>query len=421
MPDPETGEPINASHMIPRSREDIARRHGCLQRIAEHTVGLMGRSPDYMNVTFAGFAGREDEWRVHGNERGAANLVAFQKQLRRKDLSLTHTIIHPTVNKALPDVAAGGGDVVLHKVGDTEHGIRVRGARVLATLAPFADELAVYPAHPIPADGARYALSFSIPMATPGLKFLCRDSVSRGTNKFDHPLSSRFDEQDAFVIFDDVEVPRERVFIDGQVDVYNNVMLTGWFPNVMQQTMIRAQTKLEFAYGLGCRMASAVGDKGQPTAELLGELFGYAELARAAIATAEAEALHFGNGVWFPNGAPLHQLKQFMPVWMPRANEILRLIGSHNLLATPTKSQIDDPQLAPLIAKYLQGAEIGAEERIRVFRLAWDFAASALGGRGEQYERFYLASAARNRLHAHLLAPKERALALVERFLKEQP
>ena len=77
----------------------------------------------------------------------------------------------------------------------------------------------------------------------------------------------------------------------------------------MQQTMIRAQTKLEFAYGLGCRMASAIGDKSQTTAELLGELFGYAELARAAIRTAEAEAFEWGNGVWFPNGQPLNQLQ----------------------------------------------------------------------------------------------------------------
>ena len=51
-------------------------------------------------------------------------------------------------------------------------------------------------------------------MATPGLKVLCRDSVSSPGNLFDHPLSCRFDEQDAFVIFDDVEVPRDRVFID---------------------------------------------------------------------------------------------------------------------------------------------------------------------------------------------------------------
>ena len=108
-------------------------------------------------------------------------------------------------------------------------------------------------------------------------------------------------------------------------------------------------------------------------------------------------------------------------LWMPRVNEILRLIGSHNLLATPTESQIRDPELGPLIAKYLQGAAgASAEQRIRVFRLAWDFVGSALGARGEQYERFYLASAARNRLLAHLFAPKDRGRKLVERFLEEK-
>jgi 4-hydroxyphenylacetate 3-monooxygenase oxygenase component len=421
-PDPETGEPINASHLIPRSRADLERRRRCLERIAEHTVGVMGRTPDYMNVTFAGFAGRSDEWGAFGNEAGAENLVRFQKELRRRDLALTHTIIHPTIDKSLPDIAAGGGEVALHKVEATAHGIVVRGARILATLAPFANEIAVYPGHPIPAqDGRRYALAFSIPCATPGLRFLCRDSTTRGSNRFDHPFSSRFDEQDAFVIFDDVEVPRERLFIDGNVEVYNQVLASGWFPNVMQQTMIRAQTKLEFAYGLACRMAELIGDKSPVTLELLGELFGYAELTRAALRTAEAEAFEWGNGVWFPNGNPLAQLRHFMPVWMPRVNEILRLIGSHNLLATPTESQLRDAELGPLLAKYLQGAGgASAETRVRVFRLAWDFAASALGSRGEQYERFYLASAARNRMLAHVVAPKERGRKLVDRFLEEK-
>jgi aromatic ring hydroxylase len=408
--------------MIPRSAQDILRRHNGLARTAEYTVGVMGRTPDYMNVTYAGFAGRSDEWAANGNEVGADNLVRYQKFLRRNDISLTHTIVQPTIDKAQGDVPKPGNDVALHKVGETEHGMIVRGARILATLAPFADELAVYPALPIPADGARYALSFSVPMATPGLKFLCRDSVSRGVNKFDFPLSSRFDEQDAFVIFDDVEIPRERVFLDGQVDVYNRVMLTGWFPNVMQQTMIRAQTKLEFAYGLGLRMAGAIGDKSPATAELLGEMYGYAELARAAIRTAEAESFEWGNGVWFPYGPPLNQLKQFMPVWMPRVNEILRLIGSHNLFATPTAAQMADKDLRPLIDRYLPGAKgMPAEERIRIFRLAWDFAGSALASRNEQYERFYLASGARNRVLSHIFASKERGVRLVERFLQEKP
>ena len=60
----------------------------------------MGRTPDYMNVTFAGFAGRDDEWAVNGNDEGAANLVEYQKFLARNDISLTHTIVHTTVDKA---------------------------------------------------------------------------------------------------------------------------------------------------------------------------------------------------------------------------------------------------------------------------------------------------------------------------------
>lgn len=137
MPDPETGEPINVSHMIPRSKEDLLRRHKALQRHAEYTVGVMGRSPDYMNVTYAGFAGRADEWGANGNEQGAENLVNYQKYLRRNDISLTHTIIHPTIDKAGGDFVGAPNEVPLHKVDETEHGIIVRGARVLATLAPL--------------------------------------------------------------------------------------------------------------------------------------------------------------------------------------------------------------------------------------------------------------------------------------------
>jgi 4-hydroxyphenylacetate 3-monooxygenase len=418
MPDPETGEAINLSHMIPRSREDLVRRHACLQTIAEFTAGLMGRTPDYMNVTFAGFAGRADEWARGNNERGAANLVEYQKLLRRRDLSLTHTIVQPTIDKAQGDAPAAGNDVALHKVAETEHGILVRGARILATLAPFADEIAVYPAVPLPEGADAYALSFAIPMGTPGLKFLCRDSCSTRRSTFDHPLSSRFDEQDAFVIFDNVEVPRDRIFIDANRDAYNTVMTTGWYPNVMQQTMIRAQTKLEFAYGLGLRMAQAINDVSPATSQMLGEIWSYSELVRSAVRAAEADAFEYGNGVWFPNGGPLAALRAILPTWFPRVGEILTLIGSHNLLATPSERHFEDPGMSQLVERYLRGANgVAAKERARVFRLAWDFVGSALAGRNELYERFYLASGARNYQLAHWLAPKDRGVELVNRIL----
>ena len=93
MPDPETGEPINVSHMIPRSKDDLQRRHRGLERTPRLSVGLMGRTPDYMNVTFAGFAGERRAWLGPDgrNEEGVANLAAFQHQLAREDICLTHT------------------------------------------------------------------------------------------------------------------------------------------------------------------------------------------------------------------------------------------------------------------------------------------------------------------------------------------
>jgi len=420
MPDPETGEPIAISHMIPRSKEDILRRHTALRRVAEFSVGLMGRTPDYMNVTYAGFAGRSDEWAVNGNDEGAANLVAFQKELARNDLSLTHTLIHATTDKSKGNVPTGLDETQLHLVEKTQHGILVRGARLLATLAPFADEIAVYPGQPMPDASWRHALSFSIRMDTPGLKFICRDSVSLTDDRFDHPLSGRFDEQDAFVIFDNVEVPRNRVFINGNLPVYNTVMSASWRANFTQQTTIRAWTKLEFAWGLACRMAEAIGATDPGTLQMLGELWTFAELARSAIHSAEEGSHCYGNGAWFLDARPLDALRASLPYWFPRVSEIIRLIGSHNLLATPAAEAFDDPALRPLIDRYLRGAgDTTAFDRARIFRLGWDFAGSALASRNEQYERFYLTSGARTRQSVQLRADRTTADRLVDRFLTE--
>jgi len=430
MPDPETGEPINVSHMIPHSKDDLFRRHTGLVRIAEASVGLMGRTPDYMNVTFAGFAGERKAWLGPDgrNEAGHDNLRAFQKQLARDDIALTHTIVHPTIDRA-KDASFASNPVPLHKVADTDDGIVVRGARILATLAPFADEIAVYPGHPLPPDSPpEYALSFAVPMDAPGLVVLCRDSASTpDAELFDRPLSSRFDEQDAFIIFDDVEVPRERVFIDADPDVYNSVMgPTAWWPNVMQQTTIRALTKLEFAYGLASRMAEAVNDTSPGTLEMLGELFAYVEVTRNSLLIAEEHAYDRGDGAWFPDARPLHPMRSILATWFPRVNEILITIGSHNLLATPSRAMLDDARLRPLLEEFLHGAnDVGAEERAALYRLAWDFVGSNLGGRNDLYERNYLASPRTNRTIAHLMyADRTRPYALVDSMLasmREQP
>jgi aromatic ring hydroxylase len=418
--DPETGEAISLSHIIPGSKEDLSRRHACLTAISDVTAGAMGRTPDYLNVTFAGFAGEISAWRAFGNEEGADRLIAYQKHLRRADLALTHAIVSPAVDKALGDMSRPGDEITLRKVSDTDKGILVRGSRALATLAPFADEIAIYPRVPLPEGSEAYALCFCIPMSTPGLKFICRDSMSEQTNRFDHPLSSRFDEQDAFVIFDDVEIPRDRIFIDGNLGVFNTVMQKTWMPNIMHQTMIRATTKLEFAWGLARRMAKTINASDSATEQMLGEIWSYAEFCRSAVIASEAEAYEYSDGYWIPELKPLYALRCMLPSWFPRVNEIISLIGSHFMLAAPRASQLDDPELRPLIDTYLSGAgDVGSAERAAVFRLAWDFVGTGLGSRNAQYERFYLASGARNLQRVHAVAAKDRADQLVDQFLPD--
>jgi 4-hydroxyphenylacetate 3-monooxygenase oxygenase component len=421
IPDPETGELIGIGHMIPRSVEDLKRRNRGLARISEATVGLMGRTPDYMNVKFACFAARHALWAGadQSNHEGAQNLVRFQRRLAREDVALTHTIIQPTIDK-VADARIVGNQVTLHKSGESQDGIVVRGARILATLAPFADEIAVYPGFPIPADAHAYALAFAIPVDTPGLIFLCRDSAAAPrAHAFDRPLSSRFDEQDAFVIFDDVLVPRDRVFIDGRVDIYNGIRDTGIVENLTTQTTIRALTKLEFAYGLATRMAEILNDQSPATQEMLGELYAYVEVTRSAVLLSAEQGREVEAGVWFPDPRPLVPMRSFLATWFPRVAEIITLIGSHNLLATPSRRQLDDAELRPLLDEFLHGAgDVDAETRAAVFRLAWDFVGSGLAGRNLLYERFYLTSATRNRIAAHVTnRDRSRPAALVDSML----
>ena len=136
---------------------------------------------------------------------------------------------------------------------------------------------------------------------------MCRDSASApGARMFDRPLSTRFDEQDAFVIFDDVEIPRERLFIDGQHRPLQRASAApACVDNLTNQTTIRALTKLEFAYGLATRMAEAIGDASPATQEMLGELLDYVEVTRSAVCSPPSTGETWATACGSPTAAPL--------------------------------------------------------------------------------------------------------------------
>lgn len=403
--DPESGEQMSASLVVPRSKQDLEARSRCFERIAKYSCGMMGRTPDYVNTTLSGYVGRSDVLSSTGDPEPAKRLRAFHREVIAGDLALTHTIVQPAIDRAVHDLGGINGELAARVVRRTETGIVVRGAKILATLGPFADELFVYPSAPLPPDtDPSFALMFSVPVNTPGLVQICRDHYGLDARVDDAPFSSRFDEQDSFVIFDDVEVPYERVFIDGDVAAYNHLIRSGWHANISQQTALRAAVKFEFAYDLGCRMAEVMNAGKRPeVAVALGEILSYARLTRAAVDAGMSKAREWGNGVFFIDDQAVRATRALVPDWMVRTNEILIGLGSHNLLATPSLKAFENEAMRPLLERYLPGAnDHSAVERSRVFRMAWDFVGSSLGSRIALYERFYLGSRARALSSEHM-------------------
>ena len=98
----------------------------------------------------------------------------------------------------------------------------MRGAHQVNTLVPLADELLIFNLPGLTAEDERFALAFSLPLATKGVKMICRKpTMKREFSLKDYPLSAQFDEMDAFIILDDVFVPNENLFVCGSVEKSN--------------------------------------------------------------------------------------------------------------------------------------------------------------------------------------------------------
>src|SRR5439155_4424642 len=131
---------------------------------------------------------------------------------------------------------------------ETSDGPIVRGVKNLATLAATSDEVLVYSSRPRQADEADYSLVFALPMNAPGLSIICRDLYAEHADPERLPLTARFDEVDATLIFDDVLVPWERVFVYRNPDVadqfHRRINVWGGY-----STLIRLLVRMEVFAG----------------------------------------------------------------------------------------------------------------------------------------------------------------------------
>ena len=388
---PDTGERVGAAFMQPHSRAGLQRRGRAFKTWADYSHGMLGRTPDYLSSSLMAFAGAHDYF-AKGNPDFGKNVEAYYRKAREEDLCLTHTLINPQANRSVGPSQQADPFLSARVVEEKDGGIVIRGARMLATLGPIADEIEVFPSTVVKADpaDAPYAFGFVIPCSAPGLKFLCRETYDLGRSKHDHPLGSRFEEMDAVVLFDNVFVPWERVFLYGDPELANGAFgATNAVIHMAHQVIAKNIAKTEFMLGLASLIVDTIAiEPFQHVHEKVSEIIIGLECMRALKATAENDAQLDRWGIMTPAREPLDAARNLYPKLYPRFVEIIQQLSASGLMATPTEADING-EIGPAIDRYLTAARADARDRVALFRLAWDTAVSSFGSRQVLYERFF--------------------------------
>jgi 4-hydroxyphenylacetate 3-monooxygenase len=394
-PSPATGEPVQRGYQIPMSYEDLLARRKAIKIWSEATFGFVGRTPDYKASAWAGFAALPEFFAEAGQEY-ADNVVGHYAYMRDNDLFQGHTIVNPQIDRSRTASEQEEPFLYVGAVRERDDGIVVRGAKMIGTGVMFSDETMVSSIQPLGRNDEAYALSFSVPIGTPGVKCIARTSYERAaTSVFDYPLSSRFDENDAIMVFDDVLVPWERLFIYRNVDLaFRQWWDTPSFVYMMSHGATRAWTKLEFLVGLALKIVKVNRTyKLPPVRAALGNMIAAVNVLKGLVIGAEANHERFPGaaGVVTPNRAMTSSYLALGPTLYAQVVADLKTLAGGGLIQLPSSyKDLLTPGVAESVTRYIRSPGTPAEQRVKLFKLAWDAVGSEFAGRHDQYERFYL-------------------------------
>jgi 4-hydroxyphenylacetate 3-monooxygenase len=415
---PKTGAPVQRGWQIPRSHADLRARRLFSETWAEATFGLMGRAPDHVAGFFVGYASTPQFFASAG-QQFADNLVAFYEFMRDNHIYCTYAIVPPQIDRSKPAHQQSDPTLYAGVVKERDDGIVIKGAQQLATGGVLADYLHLSCIQPLQPGDENYANCLAVPVDSDGLKFYPRRPFSRAGSTFDYPLSSRFDESDSYVIFDNVFVPWERVFI------YRNVELSRdqWrkTPSHLlgnHQAQTRYVTKLRFMAGLAQRMNELTGNAANPAVTIvMGELVALISIYEAMLLAHETMGT-VRDGVLWPSATAYYAASAMQSEFNGRMLEIIREMAGSAFITLPSSdADFANAEIAADIERYMRSGAADAKSRIKLMRLIWDFLGSEFGSRHAQYEKFYggPSFAAKQNLYRNF--DFKRAGALVDRAL----
>jgi 4-hydroxyphenylacetate 3-monooxygenase len=263
---------------------------------------------------------------------------------------------------------------------------------MLGTSSIMANEVFVANLQPLRAGEEDLAFSCALPMNAKGLRVLSRKSYeASAVSVFDNPISSRFDENDALIYFDDVKVPWERLFVYRDPDTCRAQFHdTPGHAYQNYQAQIRLSVKIRFLAGLARRLTEAIGTTNIPSvSEQLGYLAAQASMVDAMLSGMEASGYKLGE--WYvPNKHFMYSAQVLTQDLYPKVINTLRELAGGALIMLPSSFRdFGDPQLNKIIQTTQRSATMSPEHKVKFLKAAWDAIGSEFGSRHTQYEMFY--------------------------------
>jgi 4-hydroxyphenylacetate 3-monooxygenase len=375
---------------VARSREDLIGQREAIAHWARMSYGWIGRSPDY-KAALMNTLGANDQF----YEKFAGNAKAWHRRAQDHVLFMNHAIVNPPVDRA--KAADQVKDVFITIQKETDAGVVVSGAKVVATASAlthynFLGQNAAMPIH-----DTDLAIMFMAPMNAPGIKLFCRTSYEMTASvmgtPFDYPLSSRFDENDAIFVFDNVLIPWEDVLLHRDLEKLKIFYTRSGFTNGYQlQGCTRLAVKLDFMVGLLAKaLRTTGGDEFRGNQAMLGEVVAWRNLFWA---ISDAMVMHpvpwVGDTV-LPNAQSGASYRVLAGEAYGRVKEIVEKIVASALIYLPSSARdFANPAIDKYLAKYVRGSHgIEYKERIKTMKLLWDAIGTEFGGRNELYEINY--------------------------------
>ncbi|MGF1600032.1 MAG: 4-hydroxyphenylacetate 3-hydroxylase family protein [Acidimicrobiales bacterium] len=384
------------------SADDLLRGRDAIALWQRMTYGWMGRTPDYKAAFMAQLAEGHDYYDPYGD-----NALAWYHRCASRVLFMNHVLIDPPVDRHRPRHEVD--DVFVSVDAEDDNGIYVSGAKMVATGSALthATFVAVNSGVAARMEVGRdedMALVFITQMDAPGLSLVCRPSYEAAArHPFEAPLASRYDENDAVVVFERSFVPWENVLVYRDVDRARGFYASsGFFNRYNLHSATRMAVKLEFAAGLLLSATAAAGTDGfRGVQAAAGEVIAMRDLAWA-LSTAMAADPEPGIG---RSVVPRLQTAAASRVYTTNAWDRVRTLFETTLAGAPiytvsAPADLANPELRPTLDRYFRGTGLDAEARLKLFKLVWDALYSEFAGRHALYERNYAGNQDQQRIDA---------------------